>query len=89
MISRNAQGKPGRTRAVSMSVARAISTGPAAPSAAPAAASPSTRRAPARASPRTDQRRLADLKVKLSDADYMNGAILRIATVLSARLTLR
>jgi hypothetical protein len=38
---------------------------------------------------RADQKRLADLKVKLGDPDYMNGAILRIATVLSARLTLR
>ncbi len=42
-----------------------------------------------RASLRSDQRRLAELKVKLGDEDYMNGAILRIATVLSARLTLR
>jgi len=33
--------------------------------------------------------RLADLKAKLADEDYINGAILRIATVLSARLTLR
>ena len=39
--------------------------------------------------PRSDQKRLAELKVKLGDEDYMNGAILRIATVLSARLTLR
>jgi hypothetical protein len=38
---------------------------------------------------RTDQNRLAELKVKIGDEDYMNGAILRIATVLSARLTLR
>ncbi len=38
---------------------------------------------------RADQKRLADLKVKLSDPEYMNGAILRIATVLSAKLTLR
>ena len=41
------------------------------------------------ASPRSDQARIAELKVKLRDDDYMNGAILRIATVLSARLTLR
>jgi hypothetical protein len=38
---------------------------------------------------RADQKRLAELKVKLGDPEYMNGAILRIATVLSARLTLR
>lgn len=42
-----------------------------------------------RPSARGDQSRLAELKVKLGDEDYMNGAILRIATVLSARLTLR
>ena len=36
-----------------------------------------------------DQQRLAELKAKLVDDDYMNGAILRIATVLSARLTLK
>jgi hypothetical protein len=47
------------------------------------------RRSSNRASPRSDQKRLAELKLKLRDADYMNGAILRIATVLSARLTLR
>ncbi len=41
------------------------------------------------ASARSDPKRLAELKVKLADEDYMNGAILRIATVLSARLTLR
>jgi hypothetical protein len=40
-------------------------------------------------SSRTDQSRLAELKVKLGDPAYMDGAILRIATVLSARLTLR
>jgi hypothetical protein len=40
-------------------------------------------------SSRTDQQRLAELKIKLGDPDYMEGAILRIATVLSARLTLR
>jgi hypothetical protein len=38
---------------------------------------------------KTDQKRLAELKIKLGDPDYMDGAILRIATVLSARLTLR
>jgi hypothetical protein len=38
---------------------------------------------------RSDQSRLAELKVKLGDPDYMEGAILRIATVLSASLTLR
>lgn len=46
-------------------------------------------RARDRAAPRSDQNRLAELKAKLGDEDYMNGAILRIATVLSARLTLR
>jgi hypothetical protein len=40
-------------------------------------------------SSKNDQQRLAELKVKLGDPDYMEGAILRIATVLSARLTLR
>jgi len=40
-------------------------------------------------SKRSDPKRLADLKAKLGDEDYMNGAILRIATVLSASLTLR
>jgi hypothetical protein len=45
------------------------------------------RRGPA--APRSDQTRIAELKQKLGDEDYMNGAILRIATVLSARLTLR
>jgi hypothetical protein len=62
--------------------------------AAPAPAGPSVLRKPrARgsygASLRADQKRLAELKVKLGDPEYMNGAILRIATVLSARLTLR
>lgn len=50
---------------------------------------PGPRRVRDRAAPRSDQRRLAELKDKLGDEDYMNGAILRIATVLSARLTLR
>jgi hypothetical protein len=77
MISRNAQGKPEMTRAANISVA------------APPAARRAPPRASNRASPRSDQRRLADLKVKLGDADYMNDAILRIATVLSARLTLQ
>jgi hypothetical protein len=53
------------------------------------ALSPVPIRAPNRAFPRSDQKRLAELKAKLGDEDYMNGAILRIATVLSARLTLR
>jgi hypothetical protein len=38
---------------------------------------------------RSDQKRLAELKIKLGDAEYMDSAIQRIATVLSARLTLR
>jgi hypothetical protein len=56
----------------------------------------SLRESPARAATKrvssakeTDLRRIAELKSKLRDEDYMNGAILRIATVLSARLTLR
>lgn len=62
---------------------------PAAPRAAPRAnrapsvAARSVRRASDQAA------RIAELKVKLRDDDYMDGAILRIATVLSARLTLR
>jgi len=51
--------------------------------------SPRPRRVRDRAALRSDQRRLAELKDKLGDEDYMNGAILTIATVLSARLTLR
>jgi hypothetical protein len=51
---------------------------------------PAPRAARRAASPRPDQAaRIAELKLKLRDDDYMNGAILRIATVLSARLTLR
>jgi hypothetical protein len=34
----------------------------------------------------TENVRIAELKVKLRDEAYMAGAILRIATVLSARL---
>jgi hypothetical protein len=49
-----------------------------------------TRQVLASKSERSDQTaRIAELKMKLRDDDYMNGAILRIATVLSARLTLR
>jgi hypothetical protein len=33
-----------------------------------------------------EQARIAELKIKLRDEAYMAGAILRIATVLSARL---
>jgi hypothetical protein len=53
------------------------------------AASPARARRPIKLSSRSDYKRLAELKEKLGDDDYMNGAILRIATVLSARLTLR
>ena len=69
-----------------MSVARAgaKATAPDIPGAAPR-----TRARGSAKALRADQKRLADLKVKLGDPDYMNGAILRIATVLSARLTLR
>jgi hypothetical protein len=63
-----------------MSMTRTATTGPATAGA---------RVGPSRAFPRSDPKRLADLKVKLGDEAYMNGAILRIATVLSARLTLR
>jgi hypothetical protein len=56
------------------------------PSSPPRASRP---RGSYRTSSRGDQQRLAELKVKLGDPDYMEGAILRIATVLSARLTLR
>lgn len=34
----------------------------------------------------TENARIAELKIKLRDEAYMAGAILRIATVLSARL---
>jgi hypothetical protein len=70
-----------------------VSLGGSATSAAPG--SPKTARKPrSRAGAygtamRADQNRLAELKAKLGDPEYMNGAILRIATVLSARLTLR
>jgi hypothetical protein len=71
-----------------MSIARAVSKG-----AAVRAAPGSPRKARSRAgsygtSMKADQKRLAELKVKLGDPEYMEGAILRIATVLSARLTL-
>ena len=36
---------------------------------------------------RSDQGRIAELRAKIGDDAYMAGAILRIATVLSARLT--
>jgi hypothetical protein len=42
---------------------------------------------PGRKAPRSDASRIAELKAKLGDEAYMAGAILRIATVLSARLT--
>jgi len=51
--------------------------------------SPGPRRVRGRAAPRSDHRRLAELRDKLGDEVYVNGAIMRIATVLSARLTLR
>lgn len=79
MTSRNASS-------ASALSSRAKSSAPAGP---PRPASQTVRRGAGRASSRTDQKRLAELKVKLGDPDYMEGAILRIATVLSARLTLR
>ena len=43
--------------------------------------------APSRAAARSADGRIAELRAKLGDDAYMSGAILRIATVLSARLT--
>jgi len=40
-----------------------------------------------RAADRAPSPRIAELKAKLGDEAYMAGAILRIATVLSARIT--
>jgi hypothetical protein len=74
------------SRPARMSVARAIAKSPAPESPGPV---PKTRARGSATAIRADQKRLADLKVKLRDPEYMNGAILRIATVLSARLTLR
>jgi hypothetical protein len=70
-------------RAVTKTAAKTVATAAAKPAAAPRT------RGSYKVSSRTDQQRLAELKVKLGDPDYMEGAILRIATVLSARLTLR
>jgi hypothetical protein len=100
MTSRNARqaaigANPARISPASMAVARAVAkeSAPPPPAAArsQAAARPArgARRPPGTKPPRSDPMRLAELKVKLSDEDYMSGAILRIATVLSARLTLR
>jgi hypothetical protein len=73
-----------------MSVARAITkTAPAGNASAQGSSVGKLRRGSYRSASRTDQKRLAELKVKLGDPAYMDGAILRIATVLSARLTLR
>lgn len=44
-------------------------------------------RVPGRQGGSKDPARIAELKDKLRDEAYMSGAILRIATVLSARLT--
>jgi hypothetical protein len=83
MTSRNSRQTPARIHPAKMraaricpaqmSVTRAITKGAA----------------PSRPFLRSDPKRLADLKIKLGDEAYMNSAILRIATVLSARLTLR
>lgn len=83
------QKSPAAPAAAQMPAARAV-TSAAAPALSlptPAKGVRSPRRA--RQSRGSDQSRLADLKAKLKDDDYMNGAILRIATVLSARLTLQ
>jgi hypothetical protein len=93
MTSRNTGQSPaqaqGRASLAQMAAELGPASGPApvkplAPKAQPV-------RAPRRprSSHGSDQTRLAELKAKLRDEDYMNGAILRIATVLSARLTLR
>ena len=78
-----------RMRLASMPVTRAVAKGahPSGPLSSGRALA--TRPAAGAASPRSDEKRLAELKAKLGDKEYMNGAILRIATVLSARLTLR
>jgi hypothetical protein len=102
MTSRNTKRAPAKSRPARMSVARAVAKGPAPTGSPPDGRTPLTgaahessipvRKTRARGSAtaiRADQKRLADLKVKLGDPEYMNGAILRIATVLSARLTLR
>ena len=67
--------------AVAAAIAAAAKAGPG--------VAPRTRARGSATALRADQKRLAELKVQLSDPEYMNGAILRIATVLSARLTLR
>lgn len=76
--SKRAELGRAKRRPAGMAVARAV------------AKCPAPRGARRAASSRPDQAaRIAELKLKLRDDDYMNGAILRIATVLSARLTLR
>jgi hypothetical protein len=98
--AKTAKAVPTRLPPAAMTVARSVAKHPAPrPSAAggtAAALFPSPRkrtatpsRRSAASSRRNDPARLAELKSKLGDEDYMNGAILRIATVLSARLTLR
>lgn len=88
MTSRNTRPFPAKLRPARMSVARAIAKTPAPSGASPNTVCKTRARGSAKAI-RADQNRLAELKVKLGDPEYMNGAILRIATVLSARLTLR
>jgi hypothetical protein len=91
MTSRNER----RVAATAASATKAASPAPVlkgtVSSAAVSSAAVSSAQAPrpVKLSPRSDYKRLAELKEKLGDDDYMNGAILRIATVLSARLTLR
>jgi hypothetical protein len=75
MTSRNRRAAPAL-----MAVAKAVAAAKAPVAGAVRATKPRKR---------TDEVRLAELKTKLRDEDYMNGAILRIATVLSSRLTLR
>jgi hypothetical protein len=60
----------------------AASAAPAQAKGSAASRPPGTKKAIA-----VDVRRIAELKAKLGDEAYMAGAILRIATVLSARLT--
>jgi hypothetical protein len=88
-----------KDRPAGMAVARAVAKASAPSRSKPGGAQPTTQSRPvaARATRgprrsamgRGNEERIAELKVKLRDDEYMNGAILRIATVLSARLTLR
>jgi hypothetical protein len=88
MTRRSTRQVPARFRAAQMAAVRALTTGSPPPIPAQASPAPARRSRGLRTARGSDQKRLAELKAKLGDEDYMNGAILRIATVLSARLTL-